>query len=120
MNNYQQRGLSMSVIAAAAVLAGSVVKVGALLGVAASDAQVGDEMQLNLQGVYLVPKVAAVAIGQGEPLTFVSATGLFSNAAAVAASGDVTGASAVAFGAAAAGTSHVAVLFTGAPGTVKA
>lgn len=120
MKNFQQSGASMLVIAAAAVLSGSVVKVGSLLGVAAHDAAAGEELQVNLRGVYLVPKVAAAAIVQGEPITYVVATGLVTNSAATPATGDVSGAAGVAFEAAGAGSSHVAVLFTGVPGTVKA
>lgn len=101
-----------------AVVAGAVVVIGKLLGVALVDIANGESGSVAIQGVYTVPKVSGAVIAQGENLTWdVSAQGFDDNAASPA-SGDVTGPPAVAMEAAGNGVTSFDVRFTGVPGTV--
>lgn len=119
MNNFQQRGDVIRLTAiAAAVTSGQVMRIGNLLGVANHSAAIGAELECNLRGVYVVPKVAGAVIAQGETLTWDASVAAFDDNAAVPAAGDVTGAAAVAFEAAGNGVTSIAVLFTGVPGTL--
>ncbi|MDH1765152.1 DUF2190 family protein [Comamonas aquatica] len=101
----------------AAIASGSVVVVGALLGVALVDIPVGATGSVAVDGVFSVPKVAGAAIGQGAPVVFKAATKAFTTGGSLAA-GDVSGAAAVCFSAAASADTLVDVKFTGCPGTV--
>lgn len=120
MNNFHSRGAVITIIAAADILAGQVVRVGNLLGVAPSAIANGATGELNLSGVFSVPKVSAGVIAQGETLTWDASAGAFDDNAATPASGDITGAAAVAFEAAGAGVTSMLVKFTGVPGTLTA
>lgn len=116
MKNFVQPGLVMTVTAAAVVAGGSPVVVGSVIGVAAHDANVGDELELNLEGVYTLPKSGG-AIAQGAALTFDVSAGSFIVGAGEA--GDVKGV-AFAFGAAPTGVGTVQVRLSAAAGTVVA
>ncbi|WP_445365613.1 capsid cement protein [Microbulbifer sp. ANSA001] len=76
-----------------------------------------------IEGVFMVPKVTGVVIGQGQTLTWDVSAEAFDDATATAtatakaASGDITGHTAFA---AEDGVTSVGVKFTGVPGTVKA
>lgn len=123
MKNFQQRGEVITIPAvAAAVASGQVVKIGNILAVAAHPAAIGQPLEANVGGVYVVPKVSGAVIAQGESLTWdVSANsgaGAFDDNLATPAAGDVTGAAAFAFEAAGNGVTTIAVKFTGVPGTV--
>lgn len=125
MNNFQQVGNSITIpAAAAAITSGQVLKLGNILVVASHAAAIGQPVECQRTGVYLVPKVSGAVIAQGESLTWdVSAgsgAGAFDDNAATPASGDVTGAAAFAFEAAGNGVTTMAVYFTGVPGTVTA
>lgn len=65
MKNFVQPGKSMTVVAAAAVESGVPYKVGDLVGVAAGKAAIGEEYELQLEGVYNLPKAGATVIAQG-------------------------------------------------------
>lgn len=119
MRNFVQKGESLTITAAAAITAGDVVRAGQILGVAATDAAIGEEVEL-LFGVYTVPKVTAAVIAQGESLTWDASAAKFDDNLAVAASGDVTGAAAVAWEAAGNGVTELDVLLTGVPGALTA
>jgi len=69
MKNFIARGEVLTVIAAAAILAGDLVKIGSggLIGVAANSADTGEETEVSLTGVFAVAK-AAIAISQGDKL----------------------------------------------------
>jgi predicted RecA/RadA family phage recombinase len=64
MKNYVQRGETVTLIAPAAVLSGAGVLVGSIFGVAEYTAGSGDEVEVNLVGVFELPK-ATGAISQG-------------------------------------------------------
>ncbi len=116
--NYEQAGNVITITAGATITSGQVVKVGQLLGVAIADIANGAQGQVQIQGVFRVPKVSAAVIAQGESLTWDVSAAAFDDNAAVAATGDVTGAAAVAAEAAGNGVTTLAVRFTGVPGTV--
>lgn len=55
--NYTQRGEMFSHTATAPVKSGQVVVVEALIGVAATDAEVGERVELSTEGVFSLPAV---------------------------------------------------------------
>lgn len=118
MKNFQQPGDVMTTTAPADAASGAVVKIGALLGVAAHPALSGAPLEVCLRGVHRLPKTAGAAIAQGAALRWDVSAGAFV-AGGSADSGDVTGA-AVAFEAAASADTTIAVLLPGVPGTVAA
>ena len=123
-NNFVQEGnvLPFTVPSATTITSGQVVKMGNTLGVALTGGTAGQVVQVKIDGVFTVPKVAAAVIKAGESLTWdVSANsgdGAFDDNAATPATGDVTGAAAVAFEDGAATTTSLKVKLTGVPGTV--
>lgn len=116
--NFQQPGMVYDYTAPANVASGEVVKIGSTLGVALSPITSGSVGSVYTCGVFVVPKVSAAVIAQGDPVVFKNATKSFDAKGATTAAGDVTGASAVAFEAAGAGVTSIAIRFTGVPGTV--
>lgn len=81
MRNYVQRGDTLDIIAAAAVASGDVVIKGSIIGIANADAVIGDTFALDVVGVFNLPKVAALAIGQGDTVYWDSANGLVNKTA---------------------------------------
>src|SRR3974377_478032 len=67
MKNFVQEGDVLTVTAAAIIAGGGGVIVGALAGIACTDAAIGDNVEVNMEGVYVLPK-AAGAITQGAKL----------------------------------------------------
>jgi predicted RecA/RadA family phage recombinase len=59
MKNFIQLGNTVSVTLAAAVASGDGVLVGSLFGVAATSGDIGDEIELQVTGVYKLPKTSA-------------------------------------------------------------
>lgn len=118
--NAIQPGNVITYTAGADITAGSVVKIGNILGVALTDIANGASGSVAVRGVFRVPKVSAAVIAQGESLTWDVSAGKFDDNLATPATGDVTGAAAVAFEAAGNATTTLAVMFTGVPGTVTA
>ena len=116
--NLKQPGDTMTITAGSNITSGQVVKVGEILGVAATDIASGSTGAIYIEGVFTVPKVSGAVIAQGESLTWDVSAGAFDDNAATPATGDVTGAPAVAFEAAGNGVTTLAVRFTGTPGTV--
>lgn len=74
MKNFVQRGDAIDITAAAAVLSGGVVLAGAMIGIASTNAEIGEKFALNVTGVYELPKVAALAIAVGDVVYWDSAT----------------------------------------------
>ncbi len=118
--NYQQSGavFDWANATGSAVSSGDVVKIGNILGVALVDIADGATGSVQTEGVFVVPKVSAAVIAQGESLVWDASAGAFDDSAATPATGDVSGAPAVAFEAAGNGVTSLAVRFTGVPGTV--
>lgn len=97
---------------------GSVVRVGQILGIALDNIANGAVGQVQIKGVFTVPKVSAAVIAAGESLVWDVSAGAFDDNAATPATGDVSGAPAVAYEAAGNGVTSFDVMFTGIPGTV--
>lgn len=117
MNNYEQAGRVLTAVASADTTSGSPVVVGSVLGVAAHSALAGESLEVNICGVYTLPKKASTAIAQGEALVYDTTAGTFANGAA--ATGNLSGAG-FAFAAAQASDSVVKVKLSGQAGTIKA
>lgn len=118
MRTYQQRGEVIEVAAAAAaVAAGQIVAIGAVLAVANHGAAQGEPFNAVRVGVYQAPKATGVAFEQGQAVMWDASAGKFAAVASTPAEGDVTGA-AVAFEAAPEGAETFAVLLPGVIGTV--
>lgn len=81
MKNYVQRGETLTISAPAAVLSGGVVVAGSIIGVANGDAAIGDPVDVDVTGVFDLPKVAALAIGLGDVVYWDAATKLVTKTA---------------------------------------
>lgn len=103
MKNYRESGESMTVVAAAAVVSGTPAVVGDKIGIPCSSAAIGEEYELNLTGVYKLPKASADDIGQGKKVYWSTAN---SNVTLTSASNTLIG---VAHAAAGVGTAEVLV-----------
>lgn len=66
MKNFVQNGVNLTLAAPAAVLAGECVAIGSIVGIAAQSADEGADVDLVTQGVFELPKVAALAIAIGD------------------------------------------------------
>jgi predicted RecA/RadA family phage recombinase len=93
MRNFIQPGNVITVTAPAAVTAGSIVIVGAIVGVAACDAASGASVEVAVEGVFDIGKVVADALPAGAVAKVTPATGLV-GLAGTAAIGWVTAAAA--------------------------
>ena len=120
MNNYVQRGDVLSFTAAADLAGGEVLVLGNTIGVVAADVANGGAGELNLTGVYTVPKVSGAVIAKGDSLTWDASAGAFDDNAATPESGDITGPACIAWEAAGNGVTSLQVKFTGVPGTLTA
>ncbi len=68
MKNFVQEGKTITVAAPATVASGQLVVVGSIVGVAAFDAASGAEVEITVEGVFELPKVATDVIVQGDKL----------------------------------------------------
>lgn len=116
--NFVQPGYVIQHVAAAALTAGQVVRIGKVLGVCLTSAAIGETASVRIEGVFTVPKVSGAVIAQGENLTWDASAAAFDDNAATPAAGDVTGPGAIAWESSGAGVTTLAVKFTGTPGTV--
>lgn len=66
MKNFIQPGHNLTLIAAAALVGGQGLKVGALFGVVQGDAAEGEEFVLCRTGVYELPKATGTAWAPGD------------------------------------------------------
>lgn len=73
MRNFVQPGKVLTVTAAAAVKSGEFVKVGAIFGVAATDAAAGEDFELQTGEVFEFPKTSAEAWAVGDVIYATSA-----------------------------------------------
>ncbi|WP_293373616.1 DUF2190 family protein [Nevskia sp.] len=72
--NHVQPGKVIAVTLAAAVVAGALIQVGTLVGVAIESGGIGDTISVAIDEVFAVPK-AAGAIGQGVVVYFDTSEG---------------------------------------------
>jgi len=119
MKNLNSAGRIMPFVAAAALAAGQVVRVGNVLGVNSAPVAIGETGQLATQGVFECPKVTTAVITQGAPLQWDASDAKFTTTADALETGDVTGPGFYAWAAAGNGATTVLVCFTGTPGTVS-
>lgn len=114
---YLQIGDALNYVNAggATIVSGTMVRVGAMLGVAVADIAVGATGVLALTGVWELPKVGATVVAAGDMLDYTAATGLL-DVAIVAVAGDLTLA-ATAWAAAGAGTATVQARLLAGRGT---
>jgi predicted RecA/RadA family phage recombinase len=66
MRNFVQRGTTLTLPAPATVVSGAGVQVGSIFGVAAEDCAQGGPVDLTVEGVFTLPKVAAQALAIGD------------------------------------------------------
>lgn len=81
MRNHVQRGQTITIPAPAAVTSGGVVVAGALVGIANGDAASGDPVDVDVTGVFELPKVAALAIAVGDVVYWDATAGLVTKTA---------------------------------------
>lgn len=70
MKNFIKNGAVYTHVAAATISSGDLVQVGDFHGVASTDAQIGDEVELALEGVYELDAEAAAGIVKGDAVYF--------------------------------------------------
>jgi len=97
MKNYIQKGSVIEVVAAGAIVSGSIVTVGATAGIAAGTYETGDVAIVHLDGVYAVAKDASVFaqgakvyIAAGVATSTVSTNVFLGYAHSAALTGDTT------------------------------
>jgi predicted RecA/RadA family phage recombinase len=73
MRNFVQPGRTLTLPAPAAVKSGDGVLIGSIFGVANGDAASGEAVDLDVEGVFTLPKVSALAIAPGDKLYWVAA-----------------------------------------------
>ena len=73
MRNHVQPGRTLTLPAPADVKSGEGVIVGSIFGVANGDAATGEDVDLDVEGVFDLPKVSALAINPGDLVYWVAA-----------------------------------------------
>ena len=73
MKNFIQLGETLTVAAPATITSGQLVVVGSLIGVANFDAASGADVEIDIAGVFELPKVLTDAIAVGDRLYWDSA-----------------------------------------------
>lgn len=76
MKNYVQEGNTLTLPAPADVVGGDVAIVGSIIGIVNGDALSGDDMDLDVVGVFNLPKVSALAIAVGDEVYWNAGTKL--------------------------------------------
>lgn len=79
MKNFIQHGDMVTIIATAVIASGELVRANSLIGVAAADAAIDDEVELKTTGVFDLPKTSAQAWAVGNPIYMIAASGLLTN-----------------------------------------
>jgi len=75
MKNFIQSGTALTIPAPAAVASGDVVVLGAIIGVAQTDAESGADVAIVTEGVFTLPKEAPLTIDAGDVVYFDTAAG---------------------------------------------
>ena len=68
MKNFIQPGETLTLTAPSTVTSGQLVVVGSIVGVANFDAASGDDIEVDIEGVFELPKVSGDAIVVGDKL----------------------------------------------------
>lgn len=66
MKNFVQEGCTITVTSPIAAKSGDLVMVGQIRGVANSDAEVGQDLELSVEGVYELKKIPADTLAPGD------------------------------------------------------
>lgn len=82
MRNHIQPGNTLTFPAPAAVISGGVVIAGSIIGVANGDAAEAELVDVDVVGVFELPKVAADDIALGDKVYWTAGTGLATKTAA--------------------------------------
>jgi predicted RecA/RadA family phage recombinase len=78
MKNYLRQGATIPTVApSGGVASGAPFLIGAIVGVAAVNADEGAELEAHIEGVFTLPKATADVIGQGETLYWDDTAGAF-------------------------------------------
>ncbi len=81
MRNFIQPGNTLTLPAPADVLSGAGVLIGSIFGVANGDAETGEPVDLDVVGVFELPKISALAIAIGDKLYWSAADSAVSKTA---------------------------------------
>ena len=81
MRNHTQPGRTLTIPATVAVLSGGVVIAGSIIGVANGSAAIGEPVDVDVEGVFALPKVAALAIDVGDLVYWDAAASLVTKTA---------------------------------------
>lgn len=81
MKHHVQRGETLTIPAPADVLSGGVVIAGSIVGVANGDAATGAPVDVDVVGVFPLPKVSAMAISIGDTVYWDSTNGVVTKTA---------------------------------------
>lgn len=76
MKNHISQGVNVTLPAPADVLSGEMIVIGALYGVADSDAATGEDLDLVTRGMFELPKVASDVFAIGDKVYWNSSTKL--------------------------------------------
>lgn len=68
MQNYVQRGENLTFTAAAAFVSGQAVLVGSVFGVVSAAVAIGAQFTLVVEGVFELPRAAALTVAEGAKL----------------------------------------------------
>jgi predicted RecA/RadA family phage recombinase len=79
MKNFVQHGDLVTIIAAAAIASGDLVRSNSLIGVAAAAAGIGESAELKTSGVFDLPKTSAQAWVAGNPIYMIAGSGLLTS-----------------------------------------
>jgi predicted RecA/RadA family phage recombinase len=82
MKNYIQPGTNLTLVTPENVLSGAGLLIGSIFGVAASDAVLGNNVDLVTEGVFELPKVSAQAMTLGAKVYWDSAAKLVTTVSA--------------------------------------
>lgn len=81
VTNYKTPGKTVTITATAATASGAVVLAGALHGIAAGAAAIGDPLDVVTEGVFGISKVAAESFTVGDVVYFATGTSLATSTA---------------------------------------
>jgi predicted RecA/RadA family phage recombinase len=75
MQNFIQPGRTLTVTAPGTIASGDVLVVGSIVGIAATDAASGADVEVDTEGVFSIPKVTTDVVSQGAPLYWNASAG---------------------------------------------
>lgn len=75
MKNFVKEGKVLTHVAAGTIASGDVVPLAAGIGIAAKDAATGESVELAMEGVFKLPKKAALALSLGAKVYWDSTPG---------------------------------------------